>query len=235
MRRDSIEVRIFADAGQQSNEYQDAYAVSVGERSVIVAVCDGVGSYSNAKETADFVAKEMIAHIKDLHLSLEQAIDIVNEKVLRNDSYSYSTLAVIQIDFEERKLYVANCGDTRVYLLADNLVMQLSMDHTDERELMKCGLDRSMARFFRKITSCIGMDELEVYSSMKQLDQESESLIVMATDGGWELLEDGEWKRINQLRSVKAKDSYIHTQMSYRKKEADDDISIVTISLYKEG
>lgn len=228
----TIKIRVFSDLGQQMEENQDAFSIlmdeKMDEKSAIVALCDGVGGHSKAKETATFVSKAVIKEMKNSKLSLDQIFKIVNQEVISND-YGNTTLAVVDINLEKQRILFGNSGDTRIYLI-NNKVEQLSIDHTTQNQLMSNGFEKGMAIFFRKLTSCFGKKEkMEFFVGEKVLDEDS--LLVLASDGGWELLEArGEWERIVQFKTTKEREDYLFEQMEYLKKQSDDNITIISIS-----
>lgn len=224
----TIKIRVFTDLGQQMEENQDAFSISMDQKGAIVALCDGVGGYSKGKETATFVSKAVIKEMKNSKMSLDQIFKIVNQEVISND-YGYTTLAVVEINLEKQLILFGNSGDTRIYLI-NNKLEQLTIDHTTQNQLMSNGFEKDMAIFFRKLTSCFGKtDKMEFFVGEKVLDEDS--LLVLASDGGWELLEvHDEWKRIIQFKTAQEREDYLFEEMQYLKKLSDDNITMISIS-----
>lgn len=230
----TTKINVFTDSGQME-ENQDAFSIAVDAQSAIIVLCDGLGGHDCPKQTAQFVAQEVVKEIQNSQTSLlEKVLKNVNERVIANN-YGYSTVVVLKIDYESKRIMYANCGDSRLYII-DKKIEQLTIDNTDENELVdRYGYEKTMASFFRRITSCMGMDaeELHIHSGTKALDMDKDTLIILASDGGWELLENrGELKRIAQLNTVNEKEKYLLEQMKYRKKESDDNITVISVSCF---
>lgn len=224
------EINVFTDSGLME-ENQDAYSITVDTQSAVIALCDGLGGHPFPKQTAQFVAKEVVKEIQNSKTSsLQDALMNVNVKVIGSNQYGYTTVVVLKLDYDKKCVSYCNCGDSRIYFLDNKGIEQLSIDHTDQCDLIETyGFEKNMAVFFRKITSCIGMNtkEIQVFSGKKTLDKDG--IILLASDGCWKLLEN-EWHRIAQLRTITEKEEYILQQLQYRAKQSDDNITAILVS-----
>jgi len=110
----------------------------------VAVLCDGVGSAKEgrqaSKEVVDFILNsfELKPQAWDIPQSLEQFISSINNILFSKSEIEYNrpefvtTLAIVVI--EGNRLYGANIGDSRVYLLRDNQLFQLSKDHIINEE-----------------------------------------------------------------------------------------------------
>lgn len=117
--------------------------------SLDMAVCDGMGGEmygDQASQAAIVVIKDFCARVSGEKALDEECIkeacnnanDIVCEMMRLNKVRMGSTLALIR--FYGRKMVLANLGDSRIYRLRDNMLEQLSVDHTTVARLIKEGL-----------------------------------------------------------------------------------------------
>lgn len=222
-----LNIDIYADKGP-CKENQDACCIASNKKDIVVAaLCDGLGSYAGGKQAAEFVVKRVSQAWLDKNT--EELLKI-NEEVRKDFSMGYTTVAAVNVNMiaDSPQITYCNSGDTRIYLIGKGRMEQLSCDHTTEQPLRRAGCSESMALFFRQITHCIGMEKLEYYCNENIL--QGEELIMMATDGAWELFEKkNEWSRIIQLKTVEEKKKYIFAQLSYYTDDVEDNVTVMLL------
>ena len=125
----------------------DAFEVKRMQDLSVAIVCDGVGSAQEGREAADRTTKFLINSLKnrpltwDMHKSITHFIESINGILYQESMDTYEreelittvTVAII----EGNKLYGANVGDSRIYLLREGKLTQLSQDHASEEEGME--------------------------------------------------------------------------------------------------
>jgi protein phosphatase len=105
-------------------------------------VADGVGGHEAGEVAARIALEATLQHIRtsqatDVPALLEAAVSYANQQVFAetqaDDTHnrSMATTLVAAVVHEER-VYVANVGDSRVYLVRDGSVQQMTVDHTGE-------------------------------------------------------------------------------------------------------
>jgi protein phosphatase len=138
----------------KSNE--DRYSVSAfrlddegSTPSVFAIIADGVGGHK-AGEIAAEIAVNSISHVvaesdgaepqKTLEYAIIQAGDAIQKQSLKNTSQQGmgSTCACAWII--DHRLYTASVGDSRIYLVRDEDVQQISIDHTWVQEALDHGI-----------------------------------------------------------------------------------------------
>lgn len=109
---------------------------------VCFAVFDGIGGSDDGQVAAYIAAKEFgqycqSAEPDNLLLSemfFDSAIQKMNEKVLetatKNKNNMGSTAAILVLS--DKKIYVANLGDSRIYRIRDHNITQISVDQVSE-------------------------------------------------------------------------------------------------------
>jgi serine/threonine protein phosphatase PrpC len=111
-------------------------------------VADGIGGANAGERAAELTVNTVFEHSRhapgsDIPEILEAALVEANRRVhtesrhSRRKSNMGSTAAVAAI--ANNRLYVANVGDSRVYLVRGHQVSRLTVDHTWEREIVASG------------------------------------------------------------------------------------------------
>ena len=205
------------DIGMVREVNQDYVFVTeapIGNLPNLLVVADGMGGHragEYASRLAVEVVKQEIAESTESgpEAMIRKAITYANERVLeaaRQDaklSGMGTTLVVATVI--ERTLYFANVGDSRLYLLNDD-IKQLSKDHSLVQEMVRLGgINREEAKYHPDkniITRAIGAkDELEIDFFEYRLKKDD--VILMCTDGLSNMVEDEEiLHTVKQSRDV---------------------------------
>lgn len=205
----------------------------------LFVVADGMGGHKAGDIASRFTVENLVTLIreseeKDLISIINNAISDVNEKLLdkAKESVDYdgmgTTLVVATISDELLK--VANVGDSRLYILGDDIT-QITRDHSLVEEMVSLGkLDRRAARTHEKknyITRAIG-GEKNVEAEMFSVDLNPGDRIIMCTDGLSNMVEDNDI-----LNIVKRSDSLEEAVEGLIKTANDnggkDNISVIII------
>ena len=198
------------DIGMVREVNQDYVFVTetpIGNLPNLLVVADGMGGH-RAGEYASRLAVEVLK--QELEGStgdspeavMRNAITRANERVLeaaRQDaklSGMGTTLVVATVI--ERTLYFANVGDSRLYLLSDD-IKQLSKDHSLVQEMVRLGgINQEEAKSHPDkniITRAIGAkDELDI--DFYEYRLKKNDMILMCTDGLSNMVEDEEMLHI---------------------------------------
>jgi len=103
----------------------------------IAVVADGVGGENKGERASQLAIDSLFQYLKsstemDISVLLSKAAMVANQQVhhiARETGGASTTLAIAAVDKND-KLYVANVGDSRVYLCRNQKLTQLTMDHT---------------------------------------------------------------------------------------------------------
>ena len=180
-----------------------ASATPVGNLPNLLVVADGMGGH-RAGEYASRLAVEVVK--EELAISthdgpeamMRNAIIQANEKVLeaarQDEKLSGMGTTLVVATVIERTLYFANVGDSRLYLLNDN-IKQLSKDHSLVQEMVRLGgINQDEAKYHPDkniITRAIGAkDEIDIDFYEYRLKQDD--VILMCTDGLSNMVDDEE-------------------------------------------
>ena len=198
------------DIGRKRKLNQDFVYSSdeaVGNLKNVYIVADGMGGHQAGDYASKCTVETMVREIKGCFEQspiriLSRAIRIANDQVrrkAREDESLYGMgTTVVAATVLGKYLQVANVGDSRLYIINEE-VRQITRDHSLVEEMVRMGgLDREAARNHPDkniITRAIGArDTIEIDFFHEEL--KSGELILMCSDGLTNMLEDEEIGRI---------------------------------------
>jgi serine/threonine protein phosphatase PrpC len=185
----------------------------------LFAVADGVGGREGGEVASSLSLQTLTASLLESLLlpSLKEEIDQINQEFISsvliegikeankeiysqnqsNNSDMGTTLAVVLII--DSTTYIANVGDSRVYLLEGEKLTQVTTDHSLVASLVAAGQISQEEIYTHPrrniITRCLGMQQdVEVDLFTEEL-KPGKSLI-LCSDGLWEMVRDNEIKDI---------------------------------------
>lgn len=198
------------DVGMVREVNQDYVFVTeapIGNLPNLLVVADGMGGH-RAGEYASRLAVEVLK--QELAASTEEspeammknAITRANERVLeaaRQDAkLSGMGTTLVAATVIDRTLYFANVGDSRLYLLSDD-IKQLSKDHSLVQEMVRLGgINQEEAKSHPDkniITRAIGAKD-DVDIDFYEYRLKKGDIILMCTDGLSNMVEDEEMLHI---------------------------------------
>ena len=194
---------------EQTREQPLVMESECGDNRQYYAVCDGMGG-EQFGEVASLIAAETIhkyAGILKTEPSikadalLEQCIFEANAAICAAQRSCGSgrvgtTLALLAIEGKKADIY--NVGDSRVYLLRDGKLKQLSEDHTSVWAAVKAGIitpEQAKAHPRRnQLTQYVGVDpaEMIVEASKTTVKMKKKDVYLLCSDGLSDMAEDPE-------------------------------------------
>ncbi len=216
-----MEAYALTDAGRVRSLNQDYIYFSsdhVGSLDNLFLLADGMGGH----RAGDFASRFMIEHLNsyvERHKGnspvriLQEGIRQVNwdlyRKSVENEALSGMGTTLVAATAEGDTLFVANVGDSRLYLFRGGRLCQVTRDHSYVEELVALGqMERNSRDYLEKkniITRALGiMPDVEVDFFEKQLYPGD--LILMCSDGLSNMLMEEEMVAIlSQRDSLKKK------------------------------
>ncbi len=151
-----LEIHAITHEGMSGKNNEDRYGVSahdVGEKdptpSVFAIVADGIGGHQAGEIAAEIVV-ESISHAiassdaGDPLAIMEDAIieagQEVNDQATENAAQKGMGSTCVCAWVLGEQLYIASVGDSRIYLLRDSQIHQLTTDHTWAQEAVEHGI-----------------------------------------------------------------------------------------------
>ncbi len=198
------------DIGVRRNTNQDyAYysAKQIGNLPNVLIVADGMGGHKAGEVASEQAVNAVLQSIKDNEKKdkisiIEEAIDIANCKVLelsaKDDKYKGMGTTIVVATLEGNNLYVANVGDSRLYLIDDG-IRQITRDHSLVQEMVSIGeIDKESARTHSKknvITRAVGVEE-KVSADFFEVEVKEGTKILLCSDGLTNMVDDSMIKSI---------------------------------------
>jgi serine/threonine protein phosphatase PrpC len=199
-------VAALTDRGLKRPTNEDrALARELPDASILLAVADGVGGIAGG-ETASAEAVETLATElanapgDDPTVALKRAFSVANERV-RGQAAARpelegmaSTLAAALV--RASAAWVASAGDSRVYLLHQGQLRQLTADHTWVAEQLRAGRltdkEAKSSAFRNVITRGIGIAETIQPDVAGPVTLEKGDVLLLCSDGLYRLVGDAQ-------------------------------------------
>lgn len=206
------------DIGKKRNDNQDFIYTSeipLGNLPNVFIVADGMGGH-NAGDYASRVTVETI--VDEINISfeknpfriftkaLEKSNEAIRKKAAEDLTMSGMGTTVVMATCIGKYLEVANIGDSRLYIINDKEIRQITRDHSLVEEMVRLGgINREEARHHRNkniITRAIGAaDTVEPDFFTEELVEGD--MILLCSDGLTNMLEDEEIRMImNGARDI---------------------------------
>ncbi len=198
------------DVGQKRTMNQDFVYASeepVGNLPNLFVVADGMGGHKAgdfaSRYTVEVILKSVRANrernpIKIIRTAIETANTKVLEKAREDENLSGMGTTVVAATVLGRYIYVANVGDSRLYLIRDK-IQQITKDHSLVEEMVRIGeIDRAQARNHPDkniITRAVGVRS-RVSIDFFDIRLEKEDTVLMCSDGLSNMIEDEEIEKI---------------------------------------
>lgn len=196
------------DIGRKRKLNQDYVFASdkpIGNLPNIFIVADGMGGH-NAGDYASKYAVETVKEeiersfekspVKILGMAIETANRHIRKKAGEEAALSgMGTTMVAATCLGDKYLEVANVGDSRLYVVNDRKIEQITRDHSLVEEMVRLGgIDRAAARSHPDkniITRAIGAKDT-VEADFFYVELEPGDIVLMCSDGLTNMLEDKE-------------------------------------------
>lgn len=198
------------DVGRVRKVNQDYIFCSmrpVGKLPNLFIVADGMGGHKAGDLASRYTVETLIENIKNSHS--DNPITIINdaivnantrllEKAEESEDYTGMGTTLVVCTIIGESMYVANVGDSRLYLY-DKKLSQITRDHSLVEEMVALGkLNRDEARKHKRknvITRAIGGGK-EVMADFFEAELTAGNRIVMCSDGLSNMVDDGEIEQV---------------------------------------
>lgn len=195
------------DIGLKRSMNQDSLYYSdepVGNLPNLYIVADGMGGHKAGDYASSYAVRRFVEFAKRCEDAnpitiMKKGIRTVNEGILaasreKEELSGMGTTFVIAV-VEDHHLYVANIGDSRLYVLSKDAIRQITLDHSLVEELIRTGqLDPLKVRNHPEkniITRALGVSE-EAVPDFFELELHMDEKVLMCSDGLTNMVEDDE-------------------------------------------
>lgn len=217
-----------SDVGMIRSGNEDNHDEDVNATRGVFIVADGMGGHA-AGEVASLMAVQTVmqelAELREideggkaatrLSDALRSANRNIHERTLaESDKQGMGTTASVLV-IDDKKYIIGQVGDSRVYLLRDGALHQLTKDHSYVQEQVDAGfLTPEQAKYHpysNVITRCVGASQ-DVEPDVYRGDAKAGDVFLVASDGLTGMVDD---KRIHTLLMSRAEpDRKVHSLIS---------------------
>ncbi len=198
------------DSGKVRKVNQDSVFASVdpvGPLSNLFMVADGMGGHKAGDYASRFVVETMVRLLKEsgkkeavsvLREAVEETNRLLFEEASRDTERTGMGSTLVAATVLNGTLYVANVGDSRLYLLQDRLE-QITRDHSLVEEMAALGKIRRDSEAYKNqkniITRAMGI-AATVDADLFEIPVRENDCILLCSDGLTNMVEDGEIETI---------------------------------------
>lgn len=194
-----MKVAYQTDIGHQRKENQDRVAkFTAPDGTLLVVVTDGIGGSRSgdvaAQITVDHLGRQFQAASPNSSLEairwFAREVQLINDEILQksteNPKYQGMGTTLVAAIIFDQAMVVVNIGDSRGYVLHDNLLTQVTIDHSLVNELVKHGdITEEEARNYPQnniITRAIGVSA-DARIEVNRFDLGAGDQILLCSDG----------------------------------------------------
>ena len=263
-----LEVHAITHEGMSGKNNEDRYGVSaytVSEQnptaSVFAIVADGIGGHQAGEIAAEMVVESISHAVASSEASnpveiMEQAIiragQEVNDQSTHNAAQQGMGSTCVCAWVLGDQLYIASVGDSRIYLLRDNEIQQLTTDHTWAQEAVEHGIltpdqvrGHPQSHIIRRYLGSKTAVEVDFRLRLYPDEEDEDALanqgmqlrpgdkLLLCSDGLTDLVEDGEIKEILQWTDQDVALQELVDLANQR--GGHDNITIVTLEMPSQG
>lgn len=236
------------DKGKVRERNEDFLAYFDTINGHVFVVCDGMGGH-NAGDVASELAVEAIGNFFNQKYypnpfeAVEESILYANKVVYdhaKGNDYLYGMgTTIVLVLIRDDLIYHGHAGDSRLYLFKNNILDQVTKDHSRVQELIDLGkITKKEAEdhpLKNEITRALGLSmRFEPEVSPKAIVPQDKDILMICTDGLTNMLSDGEIARyLDNMLNLNDKASKLIYKAN--KKGGQDNISVQLIKFYNLG
>ena len=191
-----------------NQDYMFTSDTAVGNLPNLFLVADGMGGYAAGEYASRFTVEKIVEHIKESDEKepvtlLKEAVQYANRLLLAEanadpDKAGMGT-TIVAATCEAGKIYVANVGDSRLYIVNQERIVQITRDHSLVEEMVRMGeLDKRDAKGHPDkniITRAIGVLP-DVTVDFFETTAAPGDTLLLCSDGLTNMVDDEQIKRI---------------------------------------
>ena len=229
-----------------NQDYIYASPEPVGTLPNLFLVADGMGGHRAGDYASRYMVENLVIYLNKhrgpgVVGQLKNAIDQVNrglyrESLSQEEFYGMGCTLVAGV-VEDNILYVANVGDSRLYLIHGSLIHQVTRDHSYVEEMVAMGqMERDSSAYNRQkniITRAMGISET-VDTDFFEVDLEPGDYFLLCSDGLTNMVEDRDICRIvSGPGTMREKASALIAEANRR--GGNDNIAVVLVKPLESG
>lgn len=185
---------LITDIGLRHKVNEDFGSIMVHENKTIMIVCDGVSSSWKpqlaSKKATEVVMNYLINNSEDYKLRMENAIKKAHHEIQKiNNTLNSSETTIVAVIKDNERCIVGWVGDSRLYEIKEEEIIQITIDDSWIEELIKKGktyAEAKLDKLAHAITQTLGMED-EPNVNIKEFS--SSNSLMICSDGLWNYLE----------------------------------------------
>ena len=190
--------------GMARSQNEDAYGIFPDLSLYIIA--DGLGGHAGGEVASKMAVDIIISEIAsaspataDMQSIIEWAIQAANSGILLKAEKDYKLqgmgTTVVVVAIRTDKAIVAHVGDSRAYLIRDNIITQITRDHTVVEEYVRIGLLTDKGALYHPsrhmLARAVGTEGVAV-ADIESVSLQTGDTLLLCTDGLTNMLPDKE-------------------------------------------
>lgn len=230
---------------ETNQDYMYTSETAVGNLPNLFLVADGMGGHAAGDYASRFTVERIVEYAVRAEKTepvavLKEAVMYAN-RLLIDEAHAdaskngMGTTIVAAVVVDDR-LYTANIGDSRLYIINQEQIIQVTRDHSLVEEMVRLGeMDKEDARVHPDkniITRAIGVVP-EVTADFFETALKPGDTVMLCSDGLTNMIEDAEIKRIilSQRDIVEKTESLVQTA---NRNGGRDNITVVLIEPFSD-
>lgn len=227
-----------------NQDYMFTSETAVGNLPNLFLVADGMGGHKAGEYASRFTVDAIVEAVRNsketepvtiMKEAVTRANDMLIEEAHADETKSGMGTTIVAATFLGEKLYIANVGDSRLYVV-NHEISQITRDHSLVEEMVRLGeMNKEEAKVHPDkniITRAIGaVNELVI--DFFEVEVQPEDTILMCTDGLTNMIEDEDIRKIiiGQRDIAEKAEKLIETANANGGK---DNITVVVIEPFSE-
>ena len=192
---------------EMNQDYVFTSATAVGNLPNLFLVADGMGGHKAGEYASRFTVDTIVESVKAsretepvaiMKEAVTKANELLIEEARADEKKSGMGTTIVVATILGKKLYVANVGDSRLYLV-NREISQITRDQSLVEEMVRLGeMDKAEAKDHpdkNVITRAIGAIP-DVVIDFFEVELEEEDTVLMCSDGLTNMIEDEDIKKI---------------------------------------
>ena len=232
-----------SDTGKKRNNNEDC--ICVDNEMGIFLLADGMGGHQAGEVASDLAVKEALAYLQEsigrdnendvsklLAEASFKANDAIKEKAKTDLNLMGMGTTLVQMIIKEGKAHICNVGDSRAYLLREDL-RQITKDHTVGDYLVEHGImsrEEIPPQKWHTLTQAVGTSG-DIVPELTQIELNEGDCLLLCSDGLTDMLNDAEIEEIIKKHSEDPDKAVEALIKRANKKGGRDNISVVIVKI----
>jgi len=208
---------VISDIGLRRQANEDCFGSLKTEKFEVFVVCDGMGGHVSGALASSLATESFLEYVKksstiDYQKLIEEAIHFANSVIydkskVNEENKGMGTTIVVALVSKD-KLYFAHVGDSRIYLIQNKKLNQITEDHSFVQKLVNSGVISTNEALVHprrnEITNALGLrSKIDVSVCEKAIKLNNGDKILLCSDGLTTMLSENEiLKVINEKKSI---------------------------------